>query len=77
MAGGQPDKLIEAVETRPTHGAARMAADCAQLTEGAALLGAQRLTAMLDVERTRALRTVEQFLGLWPRSDVLLHYLAD
>jgi len=60
---GQTDKLIEAVETRPVHGAVSMEADFAQLTEGAALPGAQRLTAMLDVERTRALRTFEQSLG--------------
>ncbi len=60
---GQTDKLIEAVETRPVHGAVSMEADFAQLTEGAALLGAQRLTAMLDVERARALRTFEQSLG--------------
>ena len=63
MVGRQTGKLIEAVETRPTHGAASMEADFAQLAEGAALLGAQRLTAMLDVERTRALRTFEQSLG--------------
>jgi hypothetical protein len=41
------------------------------------LLGAQRLTAILDVERTRALRTFEQSLGLWPRSEFFLHHLAD
>lgn len=63
MVVGQTDKLIEAVETRPVHGAVSMEADFAQLTEGAALPGAQRLTAMLDVERTRALRTFEQSLG--------------